>query len=49
MADISVVIGVNTEPYGTPVIEAMHVALHHPIIFDLKERIKNINGRKKTA
>ena len=49
MSDISVVIGVNTEPYGTPVIEAMHVALHHPIIFDLKERIKNINGRKKTA
>jgi D-sedoheptulose 7-phosphate isomerase len=49
MADVSIVIPVNSEPYGTPVIEAMHVALHHPIIFDLKERIKNINGRKKTA
>jgi D-sedoheptulose 7-phosphate isomerase len=49
MADVSVVIPVNSEPYGTPVIEAMHVALHHSIIFDLKSRIKNINGSKKTT
>jgi D-sedoheptulose 7-phosphate isomerase len=61
MADTSVVIPVNSEPYGTPVTEAMHVVLHHSIIFDLKERMKTLgkiidfkkvkknNGRKKTA
>lgn len=40
MADVSIVIPINSEPYGTPVIEAMHVVLHHSIIFDLKEKIK---------
>src|SRR3989344_5807461 len=40
MADASIVIPINSEPYGTPVIEAMHVVLHHSIIFDLKKRIK---------
>jgi D-sedoheptulose 7-phosphate isomerase len=46
LSDLSVVIPVNSEPYGTPVVEAMHVALTHPIIFDLKERIKNLNPVK---
>ena len=49
MANVSVIIPINSELYGTPVIEAMHVALHHPIIFDLKERIKAFNHGKKTA
>lgn len=49
MADVSIIIPVNSEPYGTPVIEAMHVVLHHTIIFDLKGRIKKINGKKTTA
>jgi len=40
MADVSIVIPINSEPYGTPVIEAMHVVLHHSIIFDLKGRIE---------
>lgn len=40
MADICMVVPVDNEPYGTPVIEAMHVVLHHSIIFDLKERIR---------
>lgn len=40
MADVSIVIPINSEPYGTPVIEAMHIVLHHSIIFDLKEKIK---------
>lgn len=40
MADVCVVVPVDYEPYGTPVVEAMHVVLHHGIIFDLKERMK---------
>lgn len=41
MADVSLVVPVNYEPYGTPAVEAFHVVLHHAIIFDLKERMKN--------
>lgn len=44
MADVSIVIPINSEPYGTPAVETMHVVLHHSIIFDLKSRIKNTNG-----
>lgn len=40
MADVSIIIPIDFEPYGTPAIEAMHVVLLHAIIFDLKERIK---------
>jgi len=49
MSDVSIIIPSDSELYGTPVIEAMHVVLHHSIIFDLKERMKNINARKKTS
>lgn len=41
MADVCLVVPVDEEPYGTPAVEALHVVLHHAIIFDLKERIKN--------
>ena len=41
MADASVVVPVDSEVYGTPTIEAMHVVLHHALIFDLKEMIKD--------
>ena len=55
MSDVSVVIPTDSETYGTPVVEAMHVVLLHSIIFDLKSRIKNLvinkkhNGGKKTS
>lgn len=55
MADVTVVISTSSEIYGTPLVEAMHVVLHHSITFDLKERIKdlgkdkNTNERKKAA
>lgn len=39
LADACLVIPVKDEPYGTPVVEAMHVVVHHAIIGDLKERI----------
>jgi phosphoheptose isomerase len=41
MANACLVVPVDTDPYGTPAIEAFHVVLFHAIIFDLKERIKN--------
>lgn len=49
MSDACFVIPTQSEVYGTPLVEAMHVVLHHGLIFDLKERIRDINGRKKTA
>lgn len=44
MADVCLVVPIDYEPYGTPVVEAMHVVLHHAIIFDLKERIRNVKS-----
>ena len=41
MADARLVVPITDEVYGTPVVEAMHVVLHHGIVFDLKERLKN--------
>lgn len=41
MADVCLVVSTESETYGTPLVEAMHVVLHHGLIFDLKERIKN--------
>lgn len=41
MADVSLVVPVDFDPYGTPVIEAFHVVLHHCLIFDLKQKISN--------
>src|SRR3990167_5259259 len=39
MADACLVVPIKDEPYGTPIVEAMHVVLHHSIIGDLKERL----------
>lgn len=41
LADACLIVSTMDELYGTPLVEAMHVVLHHGIIFDLKERIKN--------
>jgi phosphoheptose isomerase len=40
MADACLVVPTDSEVYGTPLVEAMHVVIHHGLIFDLKERIK---------
>jgi D-sedoheptulose 7-phosphate isomerase len=45
MADGCIVISTKSETYGTPLIEAMHVVIHHQLIFDLKERIRS--GQKR--
>ncbi len=40
LADACLIINTDSEIYGTPLVEAMHVVLNHAIIFDLRERIK---------
>lgn len=40
LADTCLIVPTASETYGTPLVEAMHVVLHHGIIFDLKGRIK---------
>ena len=40
MADACLVVPISDEVYGTPVVEAIHVVLHHGIIFSLKEEVK---------
>lgn len=42
MADATIVVPVDYEPYGTPAIEALHVVLQHSIIYELKDRISSI-------
>lgn len=48
ISDGCIVIPTQSDIYGTPLVEAMHVVLHHQLIFDLRERIKGLNDRKNT-
>lgn len=40
MADVSFVVPIDTEPFGTPLVESYHVAIHHAICLALKMRIQ---------
>lgn len=40
MADVCLVVPLDTEPLATPLIESYHVVLHHLICLALKERIR---------
>ena len=40
LADACLVVPTDSEVYGTPLVEGMHVVINHGIIFDLKERLK---------
>ena len=42
MADICVVVPIDTEPLGTPLVEAFHVVLHHLIAVALRQRIQEV-------
>ena len=39
LADACLVVPTDSEVYGTPLVEGMHVVLNHGLIFDLKGRI----------
>jgi len=41
MADVCITVPIDSEPLGTPLVEAFHVVLHHLICIALKEKIKN--------
>ena len=40
MADACLTVETDSEVYGTPLVEGMHVVLTHGVVFELKERIK---------
>jgi D-sedoheptulose 7-phosphate isomerase len=40
LSDACLVIDTDSEIYGTPLVEAMHVVINHGLAFDLKEKIK---------
>jgi D-sedoheptulose 7-phosphate isomerase len=40
MADVCVVVPIDSEPLGTPLVEAFHVVLHHLVATALRQRIK---------
>lgn len=42
MADVCLVVPINSEPLGTPLVESYHVVLHHLICLVLKERIRAV-------
>lgn len=44
MSDVSIVVPINSEPIGTPLIEGFHVVLHHLIIVSLQNKIKEHIG-----
>jgi D-sedoheptulose 7-phosphate isomerase len=39
MADVCIIVPINEEPLGTPVVESWHVVLHHLLCFTLRQRI----------
>jgi D-sedoheptulose 7-phosphate isomerase len=41
MADVCIVVPLDSEPWGTPIIESVHVAIEHLICNSLKEKIKD--------
>jgi len=45
LADVCVVVPINSEPLGTPLVESFHVALHHLICSVLRSKIqKEVEG-----
>ena len=39
-ADVCIVVPIDSEPFGTPVVESWHVALHHLLCTALRRRIE---------
>jgi D-sedoheptulose 7-phosphate isomerase len=40
MADVCMVVPIDSEPLGTPLVEAFHVVLHHLIAITIRQRIQ---------
>ncbi len=43
-ADVCVVVPIDREPLGTPLVESLHVAVHHLLCIALRERIAESQG-----
>jgi D-sedoheptulose 7-phosphate isomerase len=39
MADVCIVVPIDEEPLGTPLVESWHVAVHHLLCYTLRQRI----------
>lgn len=39
-ADVSIVVPIDSEPLGTPIVESWHVAIHHLLCLALRRRIE---------
>ncbi len=42
MADVCIVVPIDEEPLGTPLVESWHVVLHHLICYTLRQRIEAV-------
>ena len=49
MSDVCITVPINSEPFGTPLVESFHPVLHHLICLALKKKISEINMVKKTG
>ncbi len=49
MADISIVVPIDEEPLGTPLVESWHVVLHHLICYTLRHRIETATDVQAAA
>lgn len=43
MADVCITVPINSEPFGTPLVESLHPVLHHLICLALRKEIENYN------
>ncbi len=42
MADVCIVVPINEEPLGTPLVESWHVVVHHLLCYTLRRRIEAV-------
>jgi D-sedoheptulose 7-phosphate isomerase len=49
MADVAIVVPINEEPLGTPLVESWHVVLHHLMCYTLRHRIEAAAGVQATV
>ncbi len=49
MADVCIVVPIDEEPLGTPLVESWHVVLHHLICYTLRHRIESAVEVQATA
>ncbi len=49
MADVCIVVPIDTEPLGTPLVESFHVALHHLVCTAVVRRIERTHEKSRVS